>query len=78
MATLTKKDLHLIGSAGNLESLKNLIVSRLYWSCVNTEKSNEHQSKLGDVYTVGNKNGIIADMVIISGRSRVGLYRILN
>ena len=78
MTKLAKKDLRLVGSAGSLENLKNLIVSRLYWSCVNTEKSTEHESKLGDVYTVANKNGTISDMVIIAGRGRVGLYRILN
>ena len=31
MQKLAKKDLHLMGSAGSLETLKKLIIEKLYW-----------------------------------------------
>jgi len=72
---LSKKDLRIVGSAGSMESLKELIKSRLYWAEVNTQPSADYESRLGRVYAVGNRNGTIADMVIIEG-ARCGLYRL--
>ena len=76
MATrLSKKDLRLVGSAGTMDGLKQLIKSRLYWAEVNTEPSTDYESRLGKVHDVSNRNGLIANMVIIEG-SRCSLYHI--
>ena len=68
----------MVGSASTLDKLKNLIISRLYWSRVDVSASALYTSRMGEVMTVGNANGVIYDMVIISGRNRIGLYRITN
>lgn len=73
---MTKTNLHLVGSAGSLERLSDLIINRLYWSRVDTQESEQYISKLGKVYDVSNANGLIDGMVIIAGRGRVGLYNI--
>lgn len=74
MATLSKKNLHMMGSAGSMESLKQLIMQRLYWSRVDVTEC-EHTSRLGKCYGVGNAKGVFPDMVIIEGK-RCALYRI--
>ena len=73
MTKLAKKDLHLVGSAGNMESLKSLIKSKLYWAEVNTTESSMYESRLGKVYDVGDSDGVVRDMVIIEGK-RCSLY----
>ena len=75
MTKLAKKNLKLIGSAGNMDNLKSLIKSKLFWAEVNTTESSIYESRLGKVYEVGNRNGVVNDMVIIEG-SRCSLYRI--
>ena len=75
MTKLAKKDLRLVGSAGSMESLKSLIKSKLYWAEVNTTESSMSESRLGKVYEVGNRNGVVSDMVIIEG-ARCSLFRI--
>lgn len=74
MKTLTKKQLHLMGSAGSLPDLKSLIISRLYWSQVDAEPSALYCSRLGSVYSVGNKKGRLDDYAIINTGRRWGLY----
>lgn len=75
MKKIAKKDLELVGSAGNIDDLKSLIKNKLYWAEVNTTESDKYESRLGKVYEVGNRNGVIGDMVIIEG-ARCSLYRI--
>lgn len=75
MKTLAKKDLHLIGSAATLEALRQLIVSKLYWSRCDIFASGVFSSRLGKCYDVGNAKGIIEGFVIIEGK-RCGFYSI--
>lgn len=75
MAKLSKKDLHMVGSAGTMDGLKQLIKTRLYWAEVNTQPSTDYESRLGRVHQVSNRNGVVGDMVIIEG-TRCALYRI--
>lgn len=76
LTKLAKKDLYLVGSAGNMDSLKSLIKSKLFWAEVNTTESSIFESRLGTVYEVGNRNGVVSDLVIIDGGRRCSLYRI--
>ena len=76
MKKLTKKNLHLIGSAGNLDALRDLIIRHYYWSKVEVETSKTYESRLGEVYDVINGNGLCNNLVIIFGKSRWSLYRI--
>lgn len=78
MKTITKKDLHLIGSASNIESLKDLILQKLYWSRVDVSESIEYYSKLGKCFSVGNANGILPHYLIVDNGRRAGLYRFIN
>lgn len=75
MTTLTKNNLHLMGSASTIEALKELILGKLYWSRCDVSESAEYVSRLGKCYDVGNANGRIGSLVIIEGR-RAGLYSI--
>lgn len=77
MQKLAKKDLHLMGSAGSLETLKKLIIEKLYWGSVEVTKSPVFESRLGECYSVANGTGVKTDMVIICGKNgRWSLYRI--
>lgn len=76
MTKLSKKDLHMVGSAGTMSGLKQLITARLYWAEVNTQPSTDYESRLGVVHQVSNRNGVIDDMVIIEGTRRCALYRL--
>lgn len=75
MKQLTKKNLHLIGSAGSLDSLKQLMLGKLYWSKVELTDSTRFQSRLGKCHDVANGNGPVDDIVVIESR-RCSLYRI--
>ena len=77
MKKITKKNLHLVGSAGTIEQLESLAKERLYWSIFRTTPSDKYDSKLGAVCDVSNANGIITDMVVIVGK-RTSLYEIIN
>ncbi len=77
MKKLAKKDLHLMGSAGNLDALREAIVKRCYWSMVDTAVSKTYESRLGTVYDVINGNGLCDNLVIINGKNgRWSFYRI--
>lgn len=77
MEKLTKKDLHLMGSAGSLDALKKSIINRLCWSMVDVNVSKTYESRLGVVYDVANGNGPCNNLVIIDGK-RCSLYRIIS
>ena len=77
MKKLAKKDLCLIGSAGSMESLKKLILEKLYWSKVEVSDSTQFESRLGKCYDVTNANGLLNKMVIIE-KKRCSLYGILD
>ena len=77
MRKLAKKDLHLMGSAGSLESLQKLMLDKLYWSKADLTESIRFQSRIGECYDVANGNGLVDDIVVIKSR-RCSLYRIID
>ena len=77
MEKLTKQNLHLMGSAGNMEYLCAFAKQRLYWAQLFTQKSERYESRLGDVYDVSNLKGLVQDIVIICGKKRCSMYRIV-
>lgn len=78
MEAITKKDLHLIGSASNIETLKEMILQKMYWSCVDVSESKDYYSKMGKCYSVGNSKGILPFYIIIDKGHRAGLYSLNN
>lgn len=73
MTKLTKKDLHLAGSAKDLTDLGVLVIEKLYWQTFIANKSERYESKLGQVYDISNAKGLVADAVAIVGK-RASFY----
>jgi hypothetical protein len=76
MEKLLRNQLHLVGSAGTLENLCEFAKQRLYWAQLETSESTRYESRMGKVYDVSNRNGLVPDMVIIQSKVRCSLYRI--
>ena len=77
MTKLAKKDLLLVGSAGSIDALKELMLKKLYWSKVELSHSIRFESRMGKCYDITNGNGLVCNMVIIEGK-RCSLYNIQN
>lgn len=80
MENLTKKDVHLMGSAVMYKELESLIKEKMYWASVKCEPSERYTARWGNVYDVYNRNGRVDTMVIIEPTSsksrRWGIYTI--
>ena len=73
MEKLTKKDLHLAGSAKDLTDLGVLVIEKMYWQTFIANKSERYESRLGQVYDISNARGLVADAVAIVGK-RASFY----
>jgi hypothetical protein len=73
MEKLTKKDLHLAGSAKDLMDLGLLVIDKMYWETFIANKSERYESRLGQVYDISNARGLVTDAVAIVGK-RASFY----
>lgn len=75
MKTITKKSARLVGSAGSLAALLELIRERMFWNIQETRPSEQFTAKFGAVFDLRTGRGWMDDAAIIStGNGRFGLY----
>lgn len=73
MEKLTKKDLHLAGSAKDLMDLGLLVIDKMYWETFVANKSERYESRLGQCYDISNAKGLVPEAVVIVGK-RASFY----
>ena len=78
MRNLSKKEVKLIGSAPNLEALKQMIISKLYWNVQSITLSERYTLSKKEAYDICNTKGLIAYCIIVIEKDRAKLYDILG
>lgn len=73
MEKLTKKQLHLCGSAKDLTDLGVLVLDKMSWETFVANKSERYESRLGQCYDISNAKGLIPDAVAIV-KKRASFY----
>lgn len=73
MEKLTKKQLHLCGSAKDLIDLGVLVIEKMSWLTFVANKSERYESRLGQCYDISNAKGLVPEAVVIVGK-RASFY----
>lgn len=77
MEQITRKQVHLMGSAPTYEELETLIKEKMYWKEVHIEESDRYEARWGKVYDVSNAKGRLDGTLIIKpNKARWGIYYI--
>ena len=77
MEQITKKQVHLMGSAPTYEELESLIKERMYWKEVHITPSERYTARwTKQVYDVANAKGLVESMIITTYKGRWCLYSI--
>lgn len=75
MKSITKKSARLVGSAGSLSDIVNLIQSRWYWTIRDTRPSEQFSLRWGDAFDIETpKSGWKDDAFIACSGGRWGFY----
>ena len=76
MEKLSKENLKLIGSAGSLDTLRAIIMTKMYWNIVSIEPSAQFSYGRKECYDVTTKIGLNDRVIIIKDGQRYKLYYI--
>lgn len=74
MKAITKKAAKLVGSAGSLADLIELIQGRMYWRISDTRPAEQFFVRWGEAFEIETGRGWKDDALIVCTRGRWGLY----
>lgn len=73
---LSKNNLRLIGSAGSLQDLRQMIEQKMFWNVVSIDSSTQFECGRKQCYDITTGKGLNHDVVIIKEGQRYKLYMV--
>lgn len=73
---LSKNNLRLIGSAGSLQNLRQMIEQKMFWNIVCIEQSTQFEYGRKQCYDITTGKGLNRNVVVIKEGQRYKLYMV--
>lgn len=74
MESLKKENLRLVGSAPTMQTLIELIETRMYWKVIKTFISDKYKVGRKDTFQIETSKGISECAIIVNDKNRYKLY----